>query len=95
MLRISCPWCGPRDEAEFRCGGESHIARPGPPEEVSDREWARYLFERDNPKGELAERWVHAAGCRQWFNLVRDTSTHAIFHVYRMGESRPETGGGG
>ena len=24
-------------------------------------------------QGPLAERWVHAAGCRQWFDVVRDT----------------------
>ena len=28
MLLIPCPWCGERDETEFRCGGEAHIARP-------------------------------------------------------------------
>ena len=38
MLLIDCPWCGPRAEHEFRCGGESHIARPGPPETVADGE---------------------------------------------------------
>jgi heterotetrameric sarcosine oxidase delta subunit len=26
----------------------------------------------------MAERWVHTAGCRRWFNLVRDTVTHTI-----------------
>jgi heterotetrameric sarcosine oxidase delta subunit len=26
----------------------------------------------------MAERWVHTAGCRRWFNLVRDTVTHHI-----------------
>ncbi|MFN3945796.1 MAG: sarcosine oxidase subunit delta [Allosphingosinicella sp.] len=83
MLRIHCPWCGARDEIEFRCGGESHIERPEP--DVSDATWAAYLFERDNPRGARAERWVHSAGCRQWFNLVRDTVTHEIHEVYRMG----------
>jgi sarcosine oxidase subunit delta len=87
MLLIACPWCGPRDEIEFRCGGESHIARPGP--EVSDQVWAEYLFYRANPKGAHRERWLHAAGCRRWFNLVRDTVTHEITAVYRMGESGP------
>ena len=28
MLIITCPFCGPRDEVEFACGGEAHIARP-------------------------------------------------------------------
>ena len=26
MLRITCPHCGPRDESEFSCGGQAHIA---------------------------------------------------------------------
>ena len=28
MMLIECPFCGPRDETEFSCGGEAHIARP-------------------------------------------------------------------
>ena len=36
MLLIPCPWCGEREETEFRCGGEAHIARPGQPAALSD-----------------------------------------------------------
>ena len=54
MLRIPCPWCGTRDESEFRFGGESHVERPGL--EVTDAEWADYLFNRENPKGLHYER---------------------------------------
>jgi heterotetrameric sarcosine oxidase delta subunit len=89
MLLIACPWCGPRDEIEFRCGGQSHIARPGPYGEVTDEAWGDYLFTRQNPKGVHLERWSHTAGCRQWFNLARDTVTHEIKAVYRMDEGRP------
>ncbi|HEX9342090.1 MAG TPA: sarcosine oxidase subunit delta, partial [Actinomycetota bacterium] len=28
MLLLPCPWCGPRDEAEFRYGGQAGIAYP-------------------------------------------------------------------
>jgi len=90
MLLIDCPYCGPRDEIEFRCGGQAHLARPPDPETLTDEEWADYLFLRDNPKGLHAERWVHEAGCRRWFNLLRDTVSHRIVAVYRMGEARPE-----
>jgi sarcosine oxidase subunit delta len=93
MLLIPCPWCGPRDEIEFRCGGESHIARPEPGEEATDEAWTDYLFTRTNPKGVGFERWVHAFGCRQWFNLARDTVTHEIKAVYRMGEPAPAIDG--
>jgi heterotetrameric sarcosine oxidase delta subunit len=88
MLQISCPWCGVRDEAEFRYGGPSHIQRPDP--EVSDAEWGAYLFLRDNPKGLLCERWCHSYGCGEWFNVARDTVSHEIRAVYRMGKAPPE-----
>jgi heterotetrameric sarcosine oxidase delta subunit len=89
MLLISCPWCGPRDETEFRCGGEAHIARPKDPDAVSDAEWADFLFMRSNPKGLYRERWVHSMGCRRWFNMLRHTVSHEIIAVYRMGEAPP------
>ena len=84
MLLIDCPWCGPRDEIEFTCGGESHLRRPD-----TDAEWTEYLFFRKNPKGVSYERWVHALGCRQWFNLARDTVSHRVLAVYAMGEASP------
>jgi heterotetrameric sarcosine oxidase delta subunit len=89
MLQIACPWCGVRDETEFHYGGQAHIARPERPEKLSDAEWADYLFMRDNPKGEFAERWMHTAGCRRWFNVKRHTVTHEILAVYRIGEEPP------
>ncbi|MFI8390876.1 sarcosine oxidase subunit delta family protein [Streptomyces sp. NPDC085540] len=89
MLLIPCPWCGPRDEAEFHYGGQAHVPYPEQSADLTDEEWARYLFFRDNPKGPFAERWSHAAGCRRWFNAVRDTSTNEILSVYRSGEECP------
>ena len=87
MLRISCPYCGLRDQVEFQFGGETHITRPENPEQVSDSEWANYMFYRDNIKGLHYERWVHTFGCRQWFNVARDTVTHEITKVFPMGET--------
>jgi len=92
MLLITCPNCGPRAEIEFHCGGETHIERPGPHGDVKDEVWANYLYYRTNPKGEHRERWVHSAGCRQWFNVARDTVTHRIVAVYPMGDSLPVAG---
>ena len=89
MLLIPCPWCGPRDEVEFHYGGEAHIARPTEPAALDDKAWADYLFMRRNPKGPFAERRVHNAGCRRWFNLLRDTATHRILAVYKIGEIPP------
>lgn len=87
MLRLPCPYCGSRDETEYRYGGESHINRPRP--EAGDVEWSDYLFNRHNPKGVHHERWCHSYGCGQWFNIVRDTVTHRILATYRMGEHKP------
>jgi sarcosine oxidase subunit delta len=85
MLLIPCPFCGPRDESEFACGGEAHIARPLTENSISDAEFADYLFMRDNPKGLFLERWRHSAGCRRWFNVARNTVSHEIIEVYAMG----------
>jgi sarcosine oxidase, subunit delta len=87
MMQLTCPWCGVRDEPEFVCGGTTHIVRPALI--ADDRAWGEYLFFRDNPKGVLRERWRHAYGCGQWFNIVRNTVTHEILSVYRMCEPAP------
>jgi heterotetrameric sarcosine oxidase delta subunit len=90
MLLITCPWCGPREEIEFRHGGEGHIARPADAMNRSDAEYAQYLFMRGNPKGWHYERWNHAQGCRRWFNALRHTVTHEIAATYKPGEKKPE-----
>ena len=95
MLLINCPHCGPRDESEFSCGGEAHIERPKDPDALSDEQWADYLFMRSNTRGAFYERWMHAQGCRRWFNVCRDTVSHEILAVYAMGEPPPEVPGAG
>jgi sarcosine oxidase, subunit delta len=87
MMRIPCIRCGPRDESEFVCGGTSHIARP--PLDADDRTWGEYLFFRENSKDWHNERWRHAQGCGQWFNIVRSTVTHEIAKVYAMTDLLP------
>lgn len=77
-MLIPCPWCGDREEVEFRYGGPVPQGYPPDPESVDDGAWARYLYYRPNPKGALVERWVHSAGCRRWFKVTRDTVTHEI-----------------
>jgi sarcosine oxidase subunit delta len=90
VLLIPCPHCGRRPEIEFRCGGEAHITRPEDPAKVDDAAWADYLFHRTNPKGVHAERWLHAHGCRRWFNALRDTRSDRIIGTYAVGERRPD-----
>ena len=89
MFLIECPWCGERDETEFNCVGEAHIARPLETEKMSDQEWANYLFMRSNPKGLHREQWLHAAGCRRYFNAERDTVSYRFAGTYKIGELSP------
>lgn len=89
MMLIHCPHCGPRDEVEFHYGGQTHVAYPEDPHALNDREWAEYLFYRDNPKGRFAERWQHSTGCRKWFNAVRDTQTYEFLATYGANETAP------
>lgn len=88
MMQIPCPWCGLRDETEFCWGGQAHVVRPADPAQVPDTDWAAYQFHRVNTQGEHLERWRHTFGCRQWFNLARDTVSHRINAVYQLGEQR-------
>jgi sarcosine oxidase, subunit delta len=89
MLIIDCPWCGPREQTEFSCGGEAHLVRPVAPDSLTDAQWADYLFMRKNTRGPHLEQWVHTYGCRRWFNIARDTVTYRIAAVYKPGESAP------
>jgi sarcosine oxidase subunit delta len=66
------------------------VSYPQDPAACSDEEWARYLFVRDNPRGPFAERWVHALGCRRWFNAIRDTASYRFHRVYRLDEQKPD-----
>jgi sarcosine oxidase, subunit delta len=93
VLLIACPWCGPRDEVEFRYGGQAHVNHPSDPDALTDAEWSDYLFMRDNPRGRFAERWYHTAGCRRWFNAIRDTATYAFEATYPPFTAPPDGDG--
>ena len=86
MIRINCPYCGERDHSEFTYGVEADLVRPKQPTELSDDQWAEYLFMRKNIKGLQYERWNHSHGCRRWFNMSRDTSNDQIYSVYKIGD---------
>jgi methylglutamate dehydrogenase subunit B len=80
MLRIACPWCGPRDHDEFRYGGDASVRRPAH-DDADPEAWYRYVYVRANPRGPHKEYWQHVMGCRQWLVVERDTATHAIASV--------------
>ena len=90
MLLLTCPFCGPCPELEFRCGGEAHIERPPQPFALDDQAWSEYLFHRTNTKGIHAERWLHLHGCGRWFNALRDTQSDRFIETYQMGAGRPD-----
>jgi heterotetrameric sarcosine oxidase delta subunit len=84
MLRIACPHCGLRDEAEFRYRGDATVVRPGPD---ADREaFAAYVFDRDNPAGWHMEWWHHIHGCRRVLRVVRHTLRHEIAAIGEAGD---------
>jgi len=89
VLLLDCPYCGKRPEVEFVYGGQAHLARPSQPAELSDQQWAEYLYVRSNPKGLHAERWRHTSGCGRFFNAVRDTTTDQFLSTYEVGASPP------
>jgi heterotetrameric sarcosine oxidase delta subunit len=70
-LRVRCPFCGDRPVTEFSFGGELHDTSS--PDPSSD--FAR-VYLHENVAGPQQERWFHAAGCRRWSTVVRDTTTN-------------------
>jgi sarcosine oxidase subunit delta len=90
MLLVPCPFCGERPEVEFRYAGPAHIERAQRPADVSDEDWANFLYLRDNPKGLHFERWRHIHGCGRFFNAARDTVSDRFLASYRTGQKRPD-----
>ena len=64
---LTCPNCGPRDVQEFRYGGQI-LPTETPPDGPAG----------SNLPGPQRERWFHAAGCRRFVTLTRDTRTNII-----------------
>ena len=87
MTLLPCPWCGPRNVAEFRHVGEQ-VERPDPATAGPDA-WRAYLYLRSNPAGWTTEHWFHRAGCRRYLTVERHTVTN------RVRAARPAGGRGG
>jgi heterotetrameric sarcosine oxidase delta subunit len=76
MLWLTCPICGRRPIDEFTFGGER---RPVPDWiEGDDARNLDEVWNFENPDGVTKERWFHAAGCRRWLTVQRDTSTDTV-----------------
>ena len=76
MLRINCPFCGPRDMTEFTYIGDANVHRPDG--DGSEKAFYTYVYLRDNPRGVHGEIWQHTGGCRGFVKVIRDTLTHEI-----------------
>jgi heterotetrameric sarcosine oxidase delta subunit len=79
MLRIPCPYCGARDETEFRYRGDARRTRPSGDADIGA--FTAYVYERANPRGWHIEWWLHVAGCRKLLKMVRHTESHEIHWV--------------
>ncbi len=79
MLRIPCPWCGLRDEVEFRYKGDATAERPSA--DAAAEDFVRFVYERPNPRDWHLEWWLHSGGCRRLLKVVRHTVTHEIHAV--------------
>ena len=77
-MRIDCPFCGEREAQEFITLGQAMGPRPDPSSADALEAFHDYVHLRDNPRGAGTEYWYHAAGCRSWLRVTRDTVTHQV-----------------
>jgi heterotetrameric sarcosine oxidase delta subunit len=75
MMRIPCPYCGPRNSDEFAYIGEART-RPAP--DADPDRWRDYLYTRRNPAGWTTETWFHRHGCRKFLVAERHTVTNEV-----------------
>lgn len=79
-MLITCPYCGPRDVAEFTYQGDANRVRPD--EASTDAAaWNAYVYDRVNTAGDHREVWQHSGGCRAHLTATRSTLTHAVSDV--------------
>ncbi len=86
-MRILCPYCGQRSNAEFSYLGDAAPVRPRDVRRATGesatgnaalREFSDYVYLRTNPPGLLREWWQHTGGCRAWLVVERNVTTHQI-----------------
>jgi heterotetrameric sarcosine oxidase delta subunit len=85
---IRCPHCGLRPKEEFTIRGAA-LKRPEPL--APARDWFRYVYLRDNPRGPYEEHWHHSGGCRRWLVVTRNTLTHEQIEVREVADAGAKT----
>ena len=76
---MNCPLNGPRNISEFICFGEV-IDMPNP-NDLSDEQWADFMWMSNNTAGVVREWWCHTA-TSYWFIAERNTITDEIIKTY-------------
>ena len=76
---MNCPLNGPRNISEFICFGEV-IDLPNP-NDLSDEQWADFMWMSNNTAGVVREWWCHTA-TSYWFIAERNTITDEIIKTY-------------
>ena len=79
MKLIPCPINGPRPVQEFHFGGE--FRQMPEPQQVSDEEWADYVFLRHGEPGVKREWWYHIPS-GTWFVAERDNVSDEFLRTY-------------
>jgi heterotetrameric sarcosine oxidase delta subunit len=75
---LRCPNCGPRPIDEFSYGGEV-TQRVTTSED--ERALFSYLYFRRNVAGAQREWQFHSSGCREWFQVERDTRDNTVLRT--------------
>ena len=79
MKVMNCPLNGPRNISEFICFGE--VLNMPNPKDVSDDEWADFIWMSNNTAGVVQEWWCHVSTA-YWFIAERNTITDEIVTTY-------------
>ena len=83
-MRVTCPYCGERDQREFSVKGAAlALSRPAP--DAGAEAWDDYLHNRENPAGVTRELWYHEGGCGAWLVVTRNTVTHEVLDCAQAG----------
>lgn len=88
MQLFSCPFCGLRNEREFRFAGEAGKVRPDTTVAVDAASWAAYQYTQRNEKGEVREIWSHMP-CSEMFVMVRDSVSMEVLGTVALRKDQP------
>ena len=79
MKLLNCPINGIRPISEFVYGG-TYRDMPNP-DDMSDAEWASYVYNRNNAPGIKKEWWYHSPS-GTWFIAERNTMSDEVMDTY-------------